>query len=350
VAVRRIVLCDRAQARRAELRAFLEHDRELRVVGAFASVQSMLARLPDLAADLVVLAIDTAGSSPGDAVARTIQAGTAVVVALFDPRSDDARVREALDAGAAEAIDESRLHLDEADSVWATAARGRFKRLSSRRPRRGGGGSSATVPPAPAPLPRRPRLGGAGIRVVGIGASVGGPPALAEVLGALPRDFPLPILVVQHTAPGFGDSLVHWLDRTVEIAVAAAVDGAPLAPGVWVAPDGAHLSLRRDLTTSLDRETVRGAHRPSLDVLFESLAAALGDGAAGVVLTGMGRDGADGVRAISAAGGPVIAQDEETSVVYGMPAAALDAGAGVVLPLGQIGAAVARLASGVGTR
>jgi len=346
VAARRIVLCDRSEARRAGLRGFLEHDPQLEVVGSFASVDSMLARLRDLGADLVVLAIDTAGSSPAEAVERTMRAGTAPVVALAGRGAGDGRLEEALKAGALEAIDESRLDLTEADSVWATAARGRFKRLSSQRPRRGAGWSSGDASSRQPPQGARPR--GAGVRAVGIGASVGGPPALAAVLGALPRDFPLPLLVVQHTAPGFGDSLVHWLDRTVEIAVAAAVEGAPLSPGAWVAPDGAHLRLDRDLTLSLDRTTVRGAHRPSLDVLFESLAATLGPEAVGVVLTGMGRDGAEGVKAMVAAGGVVIAQDEETSAVYGMPAAAVEAGAEIVLPLEEVGVAVSRMASGVG--
>jgi len=93
---------------------------------------------------------------------------------------------------------------------------------------------------------------------------------------------------------------------------------------------------------------VSGAHRPSLNVLFESLAAALGPEAAGVVLTGMGRDGADGVKAMVAAGAVVIAQDEETSAVYGMPAAAVEAGAEIVLPLEEVGVAVSRMTSGVG--
>ena len=341
-AARRIVLCDRSEARRSDLRRFLEHDPQLEVVGSFASADSMLAQLGALSPDLVVLAIDSAGPSPGETVERAMAAGAAPVVALAEGETGGRHLDEALAAGALEAIDGGRLDLGEVDGVWATALRSRFKRLSSQRSRRRAGWSSPGEPP---PRPSRAPCGG-GFRVVGIGASVGGPPALATVLGALRPDFPLPVLVVQHTAPGFGDSLVHWLNRTVEIPVAAAVAGAPLSRGAWIAPDGAHLRLEQDLTLSLDRETVRGAHRPSLDVLFESLASALGAAAAGVVLTGMGRDGAEGVRAVVAAGGLVIAQDEATSAVYGMPAAAVEAGAELVLPLEEVGAAVARLPAG----
>ncbi|HWW66425.1 MAG TPA: CheB methylesterase domain-containing protein [Solirubrobacterales bacterium] len=178
---------------------------------------------------------------------------------------------------------------------------------------------------------------------MGIGASVGGPPALATVLGGLPVDFPLPVLVVQHMAAGFGEGLVKWLDQSVAIPVGIAVDGAPMQRGVWMALDGAHLRLEPSMRLSLDRKTRRGAHRPSLDVLFESLASSAGDGAVGVVLTGMGRDGAEGVRALREAGGLTIAQDEETSAVFGMPGAAIESGVDLVLPLEELAPKLATL-------
>ena len=110
-----------------------------------------------------------------------------------------------------------------------------------------------------------------------------------------------------------------------------------------MAPDDRHLRLSRTLRLSLDGTTERGAHRPSLDVLLESLAESLGTEAVGVVLTGMGKDGAEGVGAISAAGGLTIAQDEETSVVFGMPAAAIETGVAEVLPLDRVGSRLATL-------
>lgn len=162
---------------------------------------------------------------------------------------------------------------------------------------------------------------------IGICTSTGGPGVLAEILGALPADFRLPVLVVQHIAAGFVDGLVRMLDEAVALPVATAHDDAPLRRGVWLAPEDAHLTLTRGRRMRLDRETVRGPHRPSADLLLESLADVLGAGAVAVVLTGMGRDGAGGAAAIKQRGGVVLAQDEASSSIYGMPRAAVQAGA-----------------------
>jgi two-component system, chemotaxis family, protein-glutamate methylesterase/glutaminase len=179
------------------------------------------------------------------------------------------------------------------------------------------------------------RAAGASARrgeAIGICASTGGPAVLAELLGALPADFPVPLLLVQHIASGFADGLVRMLDEAVALPVATARDDAPLRPGVWLAPDDAHLTLTRARRTKLDRETVRGRHRPSADLLLESLADVLGARAVAVVLTGMGRDGAEGAAAVQARGGLVLAQDEASSAIYGMPRAAVQAGARPLAP------------------
>jgi two-component system chemotaxis response regulator CheB len=187
-------------------------------------------------------------------------------------------------------------------------------------------------------------------RAIGICTSVGGPPVLQQILGALPADFALPILVVQHIATGFTEDLVRMLDVSSALPVALATDGASLQPGVWFAPDDAHLTLTRARCMALDRQTVAGPHRPSADLLLESLATVLGAGAVAVVLTGMGRDGARGAAMVKAGGGLLLAQDEATSRVYGMPRAAVEAG-GQPLSPPQIAAALRELAgAGAGTR
>lgn len=180
-------------------------------------------------------------------------------------------------------------------------------------------------------------------RAIGVCTSVGGPPVLQEILGALPADYPLPILVVQHIAVGFTDDLVRMLDQSSALSVAVATDGAPLRPGVWFAPDDAHLTLTPERCLALDTRTVAGPHRPSADLLLESLATVLGPGAVGVVLTGMGRDGARGAAMVKAGGGLLLAQDEATSRVYGMPRAAVEGGA-QPLPPAEIVAALRGLA------
>lgn len=169
---------------------------------------------------------------------------------------------------------------------------------------------------------RRPRR----VACIGICASTGGPAALQHVLGALPASFPVPVLVVQHIADGFVDGLVKVLDARVPLPVQIAGDGSALTAGVWVAPSGQHLTLDEQRRMTLADEPAHQRHRPSGDLLLESLAQRLGRRAVGVVLTGMGRDGARGAASIQAAGGLAFAQDERGAVAYGMPRAAAAAG------------------------
>jgi two-component system chemotaxis response regulator CheB len=163
------------------------------------------------------------------------------------------------------------------------------------------------------------------------------------VLADLPASFSLPVLVVQHMADGFIDALVGWLDQRTPLPVAVVRHGMTLRRGVWFAPDDANLTLLPSHQLAIDADT-QGSLVPSADVLLTSMAAALGPSAIAVVLTGMGRDGGRGVAEISRAGGCVIAQDEETSVVYGMPRTAVEQGANIVLPLERVAAALRQLA------
>jgi two-component system chemotaxis response regulator CheB len=179
--------------------------------------------------------------------------------------------------------------------------------------------------------------------VIGICASTGGPRALADVLGRLPADFAIPILVVQHMTPGFLTGLVTWLQTELVLPVGLAHDGQELEPGVWFAPDGAHLTLDMTHRLALDSDTIVGNHRPSGDILIASLARVAKAKAVAVVLTGMGRDGAEGLAAVAGAGGRTIAQDEQSSGVYGMPRVAAERGAQTVLAPAAIGNELAAL-------
>lgn len=177
-----------------------------------------------------------------------------------------------------------------------------------------------------------------GARVVGIVASTGGPVALAKILEGIPADFPCGIAIVQHIAPGFVDSLTRWLRSVTKVDVRVAANGETLRPGsALLAPDGQHLTLSPFGRVTLEKGPLVDGHLPSGTKLLDSLARSYRGDAIGVVLTGMGRDGAAGLSELRARGGLTIAQDEESSAVYGMPKAAKELGAAqLVLPLSQI--------------
>ncbi|HVR82744.1 MAG TPA: chemotaxis protein CheB, partial [Planctomycetota bacterium] len=188
------------------------------------------------------------------------------------------------------------------------------------------------------------------VRILAIAASTGGPGALSRLLSELPGDFPVPILLVQHMALGFGEGFVAWLNTALALNAKVAENGEPLSPGtVYVAPDDRHLGVSERSTIALSSAPPLAGFRPSGTFLFQSVAKAFGPSAVAVVLTGMGQDGAEGVRQIREFGGRVIAQDEETSVVFGMPKAAIATGSVEdVLPLQAIASRILGLARGAG--
>ncbi len=171
-------------------------------------------------------------------------------------------------------------------------------------------------------------------RVVAIAASTGGPPALSRILSELPADFRAPLLVVQHIAEGFADGLAKWLAESSPLRVKVGEDGEPLAPGtVYLAPDRRHLGVEGDRIALSDAPPIDG-FKPSGTYLFESVARSFGPAALGLILTGMGRDGVQGLAALHAAGGTVVAQDKESSVIFGMNGEAVLGGlTDEVLPL-----------------
>ncbi|MGZ4597677.1 MAG: protein-glutamate methylesterase/protein-glutamine glutaminase [Actinomycetes bacterium] len=217
------------------------------------------------------------------------------------------------------------------------------------------------VPVRPRPESVSPLAGRVAVRrglppeVVVIGVSTGGPDALTTVLSALPGSLRVPVVVVQHMPRTFTRLLAERLDKKSALTIAEAVDGEPVVPGrVLLAPGDFHLRLRRTpagVVTMLDQGTPENFCRPAVDVLFRSAVAAYGGRCLGVVLTGMGHDGTRGAQSIVDAGGEVIAQDEPTSVVWGMPGAVAAAGlASELLPLPGVAAAVTRRVEAVPQR
>jgi two-component system chemotaxis response regulator CheB len=166
------------------------------------------------------------------------------------------------------------------------------------------------------------------VNVVLIGASTGGPPVLRTILQEISPDFPAPILIVQHMAKGFLQGMVEWLRFTSRISLKIAAYGEPVLPGcAYVAPDDFHMSVVSGGRILLSKEAPEHGARPSVSYLFRSTATLYGRNAVGILLTGMGRDGAEELKVLREKGAVTIAQNKETSVIYGMPAAAAELGA-----------------------
>ena len=192
--------------------------------------------------------------------------------------------------------------------------------------------TGVTLPPLPGsgilsqPLSR--------VKVVAIAASTGGPGVLNQIVSNLPGDFPVPILVVQHITTGFGQGMAHWLNSLTSLKVSVAESGEQLLAGhVYLAPDDTHMTVNAKGQVLLDRADPVNGSRPSANRMFVSVAQVYGQACLGVILSGMGEDGVEGLSYLKRAGGYVIAQNEETCVVYGMPRAVVERGlADQVLP------------------
>jgi two-component system, chemotaxis family, protein-glutamate methylesterase/glutaminase len=323
-----VAVVEGSRVQRALLRRVLEADGDLKVVGEAATAEEAVALVRLARPKVVTLDLQIAGGGL-DAIASLMRVRP-VPILVFSVAVDGAwsdRAVDALAAGATEVLAKPTRW----DKAAESRVRDRVRAIAGLRPAR-----SPVTPPAPAPAgPARTSA-----RAVALAASTGGPAALAVVLGHL-AGVPAPVLVVQHLHADFTDGFVDWLARTSAIPVQPARHGERLKPGVaYVGPGDVHLRLGPGLTAVLDPKP-DGIHRPSANELFASMAAGVGAGGVGVLLTGMGADGAEGLAAMRQAGALTIAQDEETSVVFGMPGAAVKAGAAArVLPLPEIPAAV----------
>lgn len=267
-----------------------------------------------------------------------------LIVSSSTNRGDLFKTYDALAAGAVDVLEKPSG--DELDGVWEaklvalSKLVARIKVITHLRARIDA--RSSTIPPNVA----TPLSSKKGVEVVIIGASTGGPSALVTVLRSLPHDFALPILVVLHIGESFGHALADWLDSQSNRRVAYAEEGvliADQAGTVMMAPPDYHMVVREG-RVHLNRDPERHSCRPSVDVLFESAARYYGGSVAACLLTGMGRDGALGMKDVRQSGGVTIAQNEASSVIYGMPREAfLIGGVEHVLPLDQIGPCLATL-------
>lgn len=336
--IRVLVVDDSAFVRQALMR-MLASDPGIEVVGTASDGDEGHAKACALRPDVITLDVRMPRVDGLEALRRIMKDCPTPVLLLSSHTSEGADVTlRGLEIGAMDFVDKTSVQGQMNLLELAEELKAKVRALASVPRVR-----MAPLHPRPYPGKKAPARTPAATRaeVVVIGTSTGGPPALQAIIPRLPENFPSAVLVVQHMPVGFTRSLAQRLDSRSVLNVREAEDGEPVSAGsVLVAPAGRHMKVRRtggETRVWLDDEPRSALHRPSIDVLMASVADVYGARALGVILTGMGSDGVEGLRAIRAAGGFALAESEETCVIYGMPKAAADAGVvDEVLPLDRI--------------
>jgi len=330
----RTLVVDDSPLVRAIIKDFLESDDSFLIVGESENGEDSIKKARELDPDLITMDIEMPVMNGLDAIVeikKNPAAAAIIVITTIDTAkmAYDATVRGAAEFFAKDLFT-SQMSEEKRDKIIKT-----IKHIVSVREKaaarqeaqsgaRGGGGENAQL------TPRQ-------IKVVVIAASTGGPNMLSQLCDALPENFPVPIVLVQHNLSGFDRGFVQWLDGYTPLNVCLAEEGMiPEKGRLYVAPTDKHLLLDKKGFIFDDGEPISN-QKPAADLLFKSAADLYGEAVVSVVLTGMGSDGAEGTRYIKNAGGITIAQDEATSMVYGMPQAAAETGCiDMVLPMGKI--------------
>ncbi len=346
----RVLVAEDSLTVRRRLVEILSADPELEVAGEAANGREAITLCEALRPDVVTMDMmmpELSGLAATEQIMAYCPTPILVVSGSLD-RGEAFRTLDALAAGAVDVLDKPSG--DEPAGGWEQKLRAAVKLCSRIKVIRHLRGRTSSASPAPEPSPLPPPELEPPIRVVAIGASTGGPGALMQILGELPRDFPAPLLVVIHLNEAFQPALVEWLGAHSRLAVRHPRDGDPIPerdhPAVLLAPPGRHLEVdgeRIRLTTRAERNFCR----PSVDVLFESLARQRwARQVIACLLTGLGRDGAEGLLALHRAGATTLVQDEATSSIFGMPREAIALGAArLVLPIDLFAPTLAQLAS-----
>ncbi len=344
----RVLLVDDSNSVRAVLRRFFARAADMTVVAEAASGEEAVEAVAEHHPHAVVMDLQMPGMDGYVAIERIMakQPTPIIVLSSRATRNQMQTAFEAMRRGAIEVLPKP-----EDTPSWELLADSlpRMVRLVA---------EVRAVPPAPRPQRRKSAkaqalelAAGHAVRFVAIGASTGGPAAIRALFEELPADLPATFLIVQHIAAGFESGFADWLNKEVPFDVRLARDGEVPGPGtVRIAPAGCHLRLGEGGDVQLDFDTpARRGHRPSVDELFSSCATAFPAETAGVLLTGMGADGVEGLLALRQAGGVTLVQDEASSVVFGMPRVALERGAAeVALPPRDLARALVPLARGRG--
>jgi len=345
----RVLIVDDAVIIRRLLTDCLSSEPDIEVVGHAANGLIALERLEQLRPDVVTLDIEMPEMSGIETLIEIRKRAPTLPVIMFSSHSENGAVAtlDALAHGASDYVTKPANVRDvtEAQAEIRAALLPRIRNLCGKSPRAGRSAASTEAAlPSPPSAARPPEPLGE-VDIVVVGSSTGGPNALMALLGGLQSPLPVPMLIVQHMPPVFTRHLATRLTAATGLRVREAAGGEPLRAGeIWIAPGDFHLEVQRrgsEVVTHLQQGPQENSCRPAVDVLFRSVSQVYGGRALAVVLTGMGQDGGRGAEALCAAGSAVFAQDEATSVVWGMPGTVVKRGlAHRVLPLGDMAGAI----------
>lgn len=312
------------------------------MAGTASSGAIALAKIPQLNPDVITLDIEMPGLNGIETLAEIRKLYPKLPVIMFSTLTERgaAITLEALSLGASDYVTKPSNSASLASAMEQVRQELVAKIISLTGQRR-------PAMPAPAMPPLKRKSCGQRIDILAIGTSTGGPNALAEVIPQLPKDFPVPVVVVQHMPPLFTRLLAERLASRSALLVHEGQAGKTLEPGhAWIAPGDHHMTVARNGTgvvLNLNQEPPENSCRPAVDVLFRSVAKTYGSNVLAVVMTGMGSDGARGATHICEAGGEIVVQDEASSVVWGMPGAVVSAGlAAKICPLQEISQEIVR--------
>lgn len=341
----KVMLVDDSGLTLTILKKMLDETPDIVVVGTACNGQEALALLPELKPDVICTDLQMPVMDGLDFTKAVMSEfpRPILVISTAVQTGDTSNIFNLMQAGAIDVIAKPRYGLMDKLDVDACDLISKIRVLSGVHviTRKNSTTENSTLPAVSVTMQT-----GIQPQIIGIGASTGGPQALQQILTALPANFPLPIICVQHISEGFSLGLVNWLNQDCKLTVQFAETGlTPKLGHVYFAPDNKQLEINAQKQLVCTSAPSYGGHRPAISVMLQSLALRFGRHATGVLLTGMGRDGVDGLKAIKQVGGMTIAQDEATSIVFGMPKIAIEEQAAqAVLPLSQIAQTLVNLA------